>query len=77
MQTVYERQGRKMHDYKNQIRTIQVLIKEGDPQAAATLAERLTESILVEMSVVNTNHPVVNAVLNQKFHLAMGAGELP
>ena len=33
MQTVYERQGRKMHDYKNQIRTIQVLIKEGDPQA--------------------------------------------
>ena len=24
MQTVYERQGRKMHDYKNQIRTIQV-----------------------------------------------------
>ena len=74
MQTVYERQGRKMHDYKNQIRTIQVLIKEGDPQAAATLAERLTESILVEMSAVNTNHPVVNAVLNQKFHLAKEQG---
>lgn len=74
MQTVYERQGRKMHDYKNQIRTIQVLIKEGDPQAAATLAERLTESILVEMSAVNTNHPVVNAVLNQKFHLAREQG---
>ena len=74
MQTVYERQGRKMHDYKNQIRTIQVLIREGDPQAAATLVERLTESILVEMSAVNTNHPVVNAVLNQKFHLAREQG---
>ena len=62
MQTVYERQGRKMHDYKNQIRTIQVLIKEGNPQAAATLAEKLTENILVEMSAVNTNHPVVEKV---------------
>ena len=28
------------------------------------------ESISVEMSAVNTNHPIVNAVLNQKFHAA-------
>ena len=74
MQAVYERQGRKMHDYKNQIRTMQVLLKEGDVQAAAALAERLTESISVEMSAVNTNHPVVNAVLNQKFHVAREQG---
>lgn len=74
MQTVYERQGRKMHDYKNQIRTMQVLLKEGDVQAAAELAERLTESISVEMSAVNTNHPVVDAVLNQKFHAAREQG---
>ncbi|MBD5545334.1 MAG: GHKL domain-containing protein [Lachnospiraceae bacterium] len=74
MQAVYERQGRKMHDYKNQIRTMQVLLKEGDVQAAAELAERLTESISVEMSAVNTNHPVVNAVLNQKFHAAREQG---
>ena len=74
MQAVYERQGRKMHDYKNQIRTMQVLLKEGDTQAAAGLAERLTESISVEMSAVNTNHPIVNAVLNQKFHVAREQG---
>lgn len=74
MQAVYERQGRKMHDYKNQIRTIQVLLKEGNTQAAAALAEKLTESISVEMSAVNTNHPVVNAVLNQKFHTAREQG---
>ena len=74
MQAVYERQGRKMHDYKNQIRTMQVLLKDGDVQAAAGLAERLTESISVEMSAVNTNHPVVNAVLNQKFHAAREQG---
>ena len=74
MQAVYERQGRKMHDYKNQIRTMQVLLKEGDVQTAAAFAGRLTESISVEMSAVNTNHPVVNAVLNQKFHAAREQG---
>ncbi len=74
MQTVYERQGRKMHDYKNQIRTMQVLLKGGDTQAAAALAERLTESISVEMAAVSTNHPVVDAVLNQKFHAAREQG---
>ena len=74
MQAVYERQGRKMHDYKNQIRTMQVLLKKGDAQAAAALAERLTESISVEMAAVSTNHPVVDAVLNQKFHAARERG---
>ena len=74
MQAVYERQGRKMHDYKNQIRTMQVLLKKGDTQAAAALAERLPESISVEMAAVNTNHPVVDAVLNQKFHAAREQG---
>ncbi len=74
MQAVYERQGRKMHDYKNQIRTMQVLLKKGDTQAAAGLAERLTESISVEMAAVSTNHPVVDAVLNQKFHAAREQG---
>ena len=74
MQAVYERQGRKMHDYKNQIRTMQVLLKDGNTHAASALAERLTESISVEMSAVNTNHPVVNAVLNQKFHAAREQG---
>ncbi len=74
MQAVYEWQGRKMHDYKNQIRTMQVLLKKGDTQAAAALAERLTESISVEMAAVNTNHSVVDAVLNQKFHAAREQG---
>ena len=74
MQAVYERQGRKLHDYKNQIRTMQVLLKDGDAQSAVELAERLTESILVDMAAVDTKHPVVNAVLNQKYHAAKEQG---
>lgn len=74
MQAVYERQGRKLHDYKNQIGTMQALLKKGDAEAAAALAERLTKSISVEMAAVSTNHSVVDAVLNQKFHAAREQG---
>ena len=51
-----------------------MLLKKGDTRAAAALAERLTESISVEMAAVSTNHPVVDAVLNQKFHAAREQG---
>lgn len=64
---IYERQRRKMHDYKNQLSTIQTLIKNGHTNEALSFTQKLTESIAVEMSAINTNHPVVNAVLNQKY----------
>ena len=56
-----------MHDYKNQLSTIQTLIKNGHTDEALSFTQKLTESIAVEMSAINTNHPVVNAVLNQKY----------
>ena len=64
---IYERQRRKMHDYKNQLSTIQTLLKNGHTDEALSFTQKLTESIAVEMSAINTNHPVVNAVLNQKY----------
>lgn len=70
MDALYERQRRKMHDYKNQIVTIQSLVQGGNTDKAVSLMEQLTESISVDLSVINTNHPVVNAVLNHKFHTA-------
>ena len=60
-------QRRKMYDYKNQLSTIQTLIKNGHTNEALSFTQKLTESIAVEMSAINTNHPVVNAVLNQKY----------
>ena len=67
---VYEQQQKKMHDYKNQLVTIQTLLKGEDYATALNFAEKLTESISVDMSAINTNHPVVNAVLNQKYRSA-------
>ncbi len=47
---IYERQRRKMHDYKNQLSTIQTLIKNGHTDEALSFTQKLTESIAVEMS---------------------------
>lgn len=65
---IYERQRRKMHDYKNQLGTIQTLLKSKKEDEALAFTQKLTESIVVDMSAINTNHPVINAVLNQKYH---------
>ena len=43
------------------------MIKNGHIDEALSFTQKLTESIAVEMSAINTNHPVVNAVLNQKY----------
>lgn len=70
MQSLYERQGRKLHDYKKQLATVEELLKNGDVEAAIEFTEQLTKSIAVEMSEVNAGHPVVNAVLNQFYRIA-------
>lgn len=70
MQSLYERQGRKLHDYKKQLGTVGELLKTGDVDAAIDFTEQLTKSIAVEMSEVNVGHPVVNAILNQQYRIA-------
>ena len=74
MQSLYERQGRKLHDYKKQLVTVQGLLESGDTASAVKLTKELTKSIAVEMSEVNTGHPIVNAVLNQEYRIAKGNG---
>ncbi len=72
MQALYERQGRKLHDYKKQLSTLQELLRSGDTETAIEFTEHLAKSIAVEMSEVNVGHPVVNAVLNQQYRVAKG-----
>lgn len=72
MQSLYERQGQKLHDYKKQLSTLQELMKSGDIDTAIELTEQLTKSIAVEASEINVGHPVINAVLNQQYRVAKG-----
>ena len=72
MQSLYERQGKKLHDYKKQLSTLQELMKSGDIDTAIEMTEQLTKSIAVEASEINVGHPVINAVLNQQYRVAKG-----
>ncbi|MCR5602617.1 MAG: GHKL domain-containing protein [Lachnospiraceae bacterium] len=74
MQSMYERQGRKIHDYKKQLSSIQELLEAGDTQAAIGLVGSLTNSLSVELSEVNVGHSIVNAVLNQHHRIAKEQG---
>ena len=74
MQSMYERQGRKIHDYKKQLSSIQELLETGDTQAAIGLVGSLTNSLSVELSEVNVGHSIVNAVLNQHYRIAKDQG---
>lgn len=74
MQEVYDRQRRKMHDYKKQLTTIQTLLLTNQVKDASKLLEELNGNMSVEMSAVNTNHPTVNAVLNQEIGRAKQKG---
>lgn len=72
MQSLYERQGKKLHDYKKQLATVQELLRNGDTETAIDYIGQLTKSISVEVSEVNVGHPVINAVLNQQYRVAKG-----
>lgn len=74
MQEVYDRQRRKMHDYKKQLTAIQTLLAGGQTDEANKLLAKLNGSIEADMSVVNTNHHIVNAVLNQEISRAKQKG---
>lgn len=70
MQKNYEQQRRYMHDYKNQLNCIQGLIADGRIEEAQEYVAGLTGKVQQNMDYVNTNHPIVNVVLNQKYKYA-------
>ena len=71
MQRNYERQRRELHDYKNQLNCIQGLLLEGRLEETLHYVETLNGNLRESADVVNTNHAVVNVVLNQKYQSAL------
>ena len=72
MKSLYDRQSKKLHDYRKQLVTLRELVQQGDKDTAADFIDELTESISVEISEVNVGHPMINAVLNQTYRVAKG-----
>lgn len=70
MQTQYERQRRFLHDYKNQLNCIQGLLDCGQTEEASAYITRMTGNLRAQFGDINTNHTVVNIILNQKYQTA-------
>ncbi len=74
IQEKYEQQRRYLHDYKNQLQCISGMLDRGDSKEALAYISQLTGSIKKSGDYVNTNHGVVNVVLNQKYQEAVEKG---
>lgn len=74
MQKSYEQQRRYLHDYKNQLNCIQGMLSCGKTEETIHYIAGLTGSLRKHADHVNTNHTVVNVVLNQKYQEAWEKG---
>lgn len=62
-----EKQRKKAHDFQNQILCIEGLLQQKEYGRAQEYVKGLSGSISMEMDAINTNHTIVNAVLNTKY----------
>ena len=70
MQNHYEQQRRFLHDYKNQLNCIQGLLDNGKTAEASAYISRITGNLRTQFGDINTNHTIVNIILNQKYQIA-------
>ena len=74
MEQNYRQQQTYMHDYKNQLGCIQGLLENEKPQEAIDYIRDLTGGIWKSTDYVDTNHVIVNVILNQKYQYAQENG---
>lgn len=74
MEQGYRRQQKYMHDYKNQLNCIQGLLEKGQVKESLNYIGELTGGIRKNTDYVDTNHVIVNVILNQKYQYALENG---
>ena len=63
----FERQKRKTHEYKNQIMCIESLVAKKQYQKLKKYVNHIYGDLNKELDMINTNHVIINAVLNTKY----------
>lgn len=74
MKKRFEQQRRFWHDYKNQLDCICGMLGDGQTEAALEYIAKLTGGFRQSEIHVDTNHGVVNVLLNQKYQEAVDQG---
>lgn len=65
-QELYTKQGKRLHEYKNQLLTISHMLEQGLVSQTLALIQDLTGGIAKELERIYTNHPTADAILNMK-----------
>ena len=69
-----EKQRKRTHEYKNQLAAINAFAAEGAYQELRAYIEKIETSLQLRMDAVDTNHVIVNAILNTKYREAVSKG---
>lgn len=76
MNQSYEEQKKKIHEFKNHISCVQGLLESENTKRALEYTKKISNLWTTEMNYIVTNHPIMNAVLNQKYKQAKVEGIL-
>ena len=66
----YSEQRKISHDFNSQLETIGCLLKNGDHENVLKFVTELQAKQTTRSLLVNTHHPIVDALLNQKAYIA-------
>lgn len=69
-----EKQRKRTHEYKNQLAAISALAQAGSYQELRAYIEKVETTLQHRMDAVDTNHVIVNAILNTKYREAVSKG---
>ncbi len=67
----FELQKRKSHEFKNQLLCIEALLKEQQYSKANQYVSKISKNFNGEHNAINTNHVIINAMLNAKYQEAI------
>lgn len=74
MQQSYEKQRKYLHDYKNQLTCLLDMLENGQVKEVCAYLDTLMGNFKKSIDHVDTNHTVVNVILNRKYQEAADKG---
>lgn len=67
----YRQQRQTTHDFQNHLYTISDLLAQKSYETAAKYVRELSQAQTSRILIVNTHHPIIDAILNQKYQMAV------
>lgn len=66
----YRAQRSATHEFKHRLQVIYNLLDQGEVESAKDYIQKLQIAQTSRIFVANTNHPIIDAILNEKYHVA-------